>query len=145
MAIKHRYSGLVYSMHRLIGPKKDKQMPTRESKSPLEKLYPNSDTMVNEIIFLNQQWNSQLNYIKSTFLNDMLSYISYVCPETKGGKSIRGLKGTKKPEQWQPLKSLTICWDRSSCMATVIPDGIWVILTALFVVFACWPPDPPDL
>lgn len=40
---------------------------------------------------------------------------------------------------------LTICCDLSSCIATVIPVGICVILTALFVVFTDWPPHPPAL
>lgn len=39
----------------------------------------------------------------------------------------------------------TLCCDRSSCIATVRPVGIWWIRTALSVVFTCWPPAPDDL
>jgi len=39
-------------------------------------------------------------------------------------------------------KCRTLCWDRSSWFATTIPEGIWVILTALSVVFTLCPPQP---
>ena len=41
--------------------------------------------------------------------------------------------------------ALFLCWDFSSCWVTTIPDGPWVILTALSVVFTDWPPGPLDL
>ena len=33
-------------------------------------------------------------------------------------------------------------WLRSSCIATAIPVGLWVIRTAESVVFTPWPPGP---
>ena len=41
--------------------------------------------------------------------------------------------------------SLFLCWDLSFWHWTTIFVGMWVILTALSVVFTCWPPAPLDL
>ena len=36
------------------------------------------------------------------------------------------------------------CWERSSCIATIIPVGRCVIRTAESVVLTPWPPCPPE-
>ena len=36
------------------------------------------------------------------------------------------------------------CWERSSCMATTMPVGRWVMRTAESVVLTPWPPWPPE-
>lgn len=46
------------------------------------------------------------------------------------------------PSSSSPILDITLCCDRSSCIATWIPVGIWVIRTALSVVLTCWPPAP---
>ncbi len=35
-----------------------------------------------------------------------------------------------------------LCWLFSSCIATTMPVGRWVMRTALSVLLTCWPPAP---
>ncbi len=38
----------------------------------------------------------------------------------------------------------TLCWERSSCIDTDMPVGMWVTLTALSVLLTLCPPGPDD-